>query len=123
MCAADAARLYRLVLIRALRLADHDLANFGARSGYRRAAMLCSRAGWRTLYESRRCAILDVLDGAGAFGVDQLWGPTSFAFAHTSDETARLAKSPGARQSLDIRVARRSIAAQIVAHVLTESDK
>jgi predicted sugar kinase len=74
-------------------------------------------------------AILNILDGAGAFGVGQSsWGPTGFAFAQTPDEAARLgmiAAPQARRRGLDIRVCQAlNRGAQIVAHAyLTESDK
>ena len=133
MCAADAARLCRLVLMQALpALADHDLANFGAAIKELQIGLgdyFAPAQGGARFMSPDVAAILDVLDGAGAFGVGQSsWGPTGFAFAHTPDEAARLAKiaAPQARgRGLDIRVCQAlNRGAQIVAHAYsTESDK
>ena len=133
MCAADAARLCRLVLMQALpALADHDLANFGAAIKELQIELgdyFAPAQGGARFMSSDVAAILDILDGAGAFGVGQSsWGPTGFAFAQTPDEAARLAKiaAPQARRrGLDIRVCQAlNRGAQIVAHAyLTESDK
>ena len=133
MCAADAARLCRLVLMQALpALADHDLANFGAAIKELQIGLgdyFAPAQGGARFMSPDVAAILDVLDGAGAFGVGQSsWGPTGFAFAHTPDKAARLAKTaaPQARsRGLDIRVCQAlNRGAQIVAHAyLTESDK
>lgn len=133
MCAADAARLCRLVLMQALpALADHDLANFGAAIKELQIELgdyfAPAQSGARFMSPDV-AAILDILDRAGAFGVGQSsWGPTGFAFAQTPDEAARLAMiaAPQARRrGLDIRVCQAlNRGAQIVAHAYsTESDK
>ena len=133
MCAADAARLCRLVLMQALpALADHDLANFGAAIKELQIELgdyFAPAQGGARFMSPDVAAILDILDGAGAFGVGQSsWGPTGFAFAQTPDEAARLATiaAPQARRrGLDIRVCQAlNRGAQIVAHAYsTESDK
>ena len=133
MCAADAARLCRLVLMQALPgLADHDLANFGAAIKELQIELgdyFAPAQGGARFMSPDVAAILDILDGAGAFGVGQSsWGPTGFAFAQTPDEAARLAMiaAPQARRrGLDIRVCQAlNRGAQIVAHAYsTESDK
>lgn len=133
MCAADAARLCRLVLMQALpALADHDLANFGAAIKELQIELgdyFAPAQGGARFMSPDVAAILDILDRAGAFGVGQSsWGPTGFAFAQTPDEAARLAMiaAPQARRrGLDIRVCQAlNRGAQIVAHAyLTESDK
>jgi beta-ribofuranosylaminobenzene 5'-phosphate synthase len=133
MCAADAARLCRLVLMQALpALADHDLANFGAAIKELQIELgdyFAPAQGGARFMSPDVAAILDILDGAGAFGVGQSsWGPTGFAFAQTPDEAARLAMiaAPQARRrGLDIRVCQAlNRGAQIVAHAYsTESDK
>ena len=133
MCAADAARLCRLVLMQALpALADHDLANFGAAIKELQIELgdyFAPAQGGARFMSPDVAAILDILDGAGAFGIGQSsWGPTGFAFAQTPDEAARLATiaAPQARRrGLDIRVCQAlNRGAQIVAHAYsTESDK
>ena len=133
MCAADAARLCRLVLMQALpALADHDLANFGAAIKELQIELgdyFAPAQGGARFMSPDVAAILDILDRAGAFGVGQSsWGPTGFAFAQTPDEAARLAMiaAPQARRrGLDIRVCQAlNRGAQIVAHAYsTESDK
>jgi len=133
MCAADAARLCRLVLMQALpALADHDLANFGAAIKELQIELgdyFAPAQGGARFMSPDVAAILDILDGAGAFGVGQSsWGPTGLAFAQTPDEAARLATiaAPQARRrGLDIRVCQAlNRGAQIVAHAYsTESDK
>lgn len=133
MRAADAARLCRLVLMQALpALADHDLANFGAAIKELQIELgdyFAPAQGGARFMSPDVAAILDILDGAGAFGVGQSsWGPTGFAFAQTPDEAARLATiaAPQARRrGLDIRVCQAlNRGAQIVARAYsTESDK
>ena len=133
MCAADAARLCRMVLMQALpALADHDLANFGAAIKELQIELgdyFAPAQGGARFMSPDVAAILDILDRAGAFGVGQSsWGPTGFAFAQTPDEAARLAMiaAPQARRrGLDIRVCQAlNRGAQIVAHAYsTESDK
>ena len=133
MCAADAARLCRLVLMQALpALADHDLANFGAAIKELQIELgdyFAPAQGGARFMSPDVAAILDILDRASAFGVGQSsWGPTGFAFAQTPDEAARLAMiaAPQARRrGLDIRVCQAlNRGAQIVAHAYsTESDK
>jgi len=133
MRAADADRLCRLVLMQALpALADQDLANFGAAIKELQIALgeyFAPAQGGARFMSPDVAAILDILDGAGAFGVGQSsWGPTGFAFAPTPHEAARLAMiaAPQARgRGLDIRICQAlNRGAQIVAHAYTtESDK
>jgi len=113
-------------------LADHDLANFGAAIKELQIELgdyFAPAQGGARFMSPDVAAILDILDGAGAFGVGQSsWGPTGFAFAQTPDEAARLAMiaAPQARRrGLDIRVCQAlNRGAQIVAHAYsTESDK
>jgi len=132
MCAADAARLCRLVLMQTLpALADHDLANFGAAIKQLQIELgdyFAPAQGGSRFMSPGVAATLDILDSAGAFGVGQSsWGPTGFAFAPTPDEAARLAMiaAPQARsRGLDIRICQAlNRGAQIVAHAYTtESD-
>jgi beta-ribofuranosylaminobenzene 5'-phosphate synthase len=133
MCAGDAARLCRLVLMRALpALADHDLENFGAaikELQIRLGDYFAPAQGGARFMSPDVGAILDALDNAGAFGVGQSsWGPTGFAFAKSPEDAVRLA-SAAARQArskgLDIRICQAlNRGAQIVGHAYsTESDK
>ena len=133
MCAGDAARLCRLVLMRALpALADHDLENFGAAIKELQISLgdyFAPAQGGARFMSPDVGAILDALDNAGAFGVGQSsWGPTGFAFAKSPEDAVRLA-SATARQArskgLDIRICQAlNRGAQIVGHAYsTESDK
>jgi beta-ribofuranosylaminobenzene 5'-phosphate synthase len=133
MCAGDAARLCRLVLMQALpALADHDLENFGAaikELQIRLGDYFAPAQGGARFMSPDVGAILDALDNAGAFGVGQSsWGPTGFAFAKSPEDAVRLA-SAAARQArskgLDIRICQAlNRGAQIVGHAYsTESDK
>jgi predicted sugar kinase len=132
MCAANAARLCRLVLMQALpALAEHDLANFGAAIKELQIGLgdyFAPAQGGSRFMSPAVAAVLDTLDGAGAFGIGQSsWGPTGFAFAPTPDEAARLATvaAPQARsRGLDIRICQAlNRGAQIVANAYTtESD-
>jgi beta-ribofuranosylaminobenzene 5'-phosphate synthase len=133
MCAADAARFCRLVLMQALpALADHDLANFGKAIKELQIGLgdyFAPAQGGARFMSRDVAAVLDVLDSAGAFGVGQSsWGPTGFAFAPTPDEAARLAMIARRHASgggLDIRICEGlNRGAQIVAHAhATESDR
>jgi beta-ribofuranosylaminobenzene 5'-phosphate synthase len=133
MCAADAARFCRLVLMQALpALVDHDLVSFGAAIKELQIGLgdYFAPVQGGTRFMSRDvAAVLDTLDSAGAFGVGQSsWGPTGFAFAPTPDEAARLAVIARRHESgggLDIRVCEGlNRGAEIVAHAhATESDQ
>lgn len=131
MCAADAARFCRLVLMQALpALADHDLVSFGAAIKELQIGLgdyFAPVQGGARFMSRDVAAVLDALDSAGAFGVGQSsWGPTGFAFAPTPDEAARLAtiaRRHASGQGLDIRVCQGlNRGAEIVAHAhATES--
>jgi beta-RFAP synthase len=125
MSDADAAHICRLILMQALpALADHDLAGFGAaiKELQMRLGDYFAPAQGGSRFTSREvAAVLDALDGAGAFGIGQSsWGPTGFAFAPSPEEADRLAgiarQHPSGR-GLDIRVCTGlNCGAQIVAH-------
>jgi beta-ribofuranosylaminobenzene 5'-phosphate synthase len=125
MSEADAARLCRLIVMKALpALADYDLVKFGAaikELQIRIGDYFAPVQGGARFMSRDVAAALDVLDSAGAFGVGQSsWGPTGFAFAPTPDEADRLAKiaqrHPNGR-GLDIRVCEGlNRGAEIVAH-------
>jgi beta-ribofuranosylaminobenzene 5'-phosphate synthase len=114
MLEADAARMCRLVLMKALpALVEQDLTNFGAAIKELQMAVgdyFAQSQGGSRFSSSAVAAVLDALDCAGAHGIGQSsWGPTGFAFASSPDEALRLADI--ARQhpssgSLDIRVCR-----------------
>jgi beta-ribofuranosylaminobenzene 5'-phosphate synthase len=133
MCAGDAARLCRLVLMQALpALADHDLENFGAAIKELQISLgdyFAPAQGGARFMSPDVGAILDALDNAGAFGVGQSsWGPTGFAFAKSPEDAARLASAAAGqarRKGLDIRICQAlNRGAQIVGHAYsTESDK
>jgi beta-ribofuranosylaminobenzene 5'-phosphate synthase len=125
MCAANAARLCRLVLMQALpALADRDIANFGKAIKELQIELgdyFAPAQGGARFMSPDVAATLNILDSAGAFGVGQSsWGPTGFAFAQTPDEAARLVTiaEPQARaRGLDIRICQAlNRGAQIVAH-------
>lgn len=133
MPAADTAYICRLILMQALpALAEHDLASFGAAIKELQARLgdYFAPAQGGSRFTSRDvAAVLDALDGAGAFGIGQSsWGPTGFAFAPSADEAARLAmiarQHPSAR-GLDIRVCKGlNRGAEIVARALArDSDE
>jgi beta-ribofuranosylaminobenzene 5'-phosphate synthase len=125
MSDADAAHICRLILMQALpALADHDLAGFGAaiKELQMRLGDYFAPAQGGSRFTSREvAAVLDALDGAGAFGIGQSsWGPTGFAFAPSPEEADRLAgiarQHPSGR-GLDIRVCTGlNCGAEIVAH-------
>ena len=105
-------------------LADHDLAGFGAaiKELQMRLGDYFAPAQGGSRFTSREvAAVLDALDGAGAFGIGQSsWGPTGFAFAPSPEEADRLAEiarqHPSGR-GLDIRVCTGlNCGAEIVAH-------
>ena len=122
---ADAARICRLVLIKALpALADQDLANFGAaikELQTRLGDYFASAQGGSRFSSGNVAAALRVLDAAGAHGVGQSsWGPTGFAFAPSPEEADRLVKiaqqDPSSR-GLDIRICTGlNRGAEVVAH-------
>jgi beta-ribofuranosylaminobenzene 5'-phosphate synthase len=125
MSEADAARLCRLILMKALpALADHDLANFGAaikELQIRLGDYFAPVQGGARFMSRDVAAVLHALDGAGAYGVGQSsWGPTAFAFAATADEADRLATIARRHPNgggLDIRVCQGlNRGAEIVAH-------
>jgi beta-ribofuranosylaminobenzene 5'-phosphate synthase len=125
MSEADAARLCHLILMKALpALAEHDLASFGAaitELQNRLGDYFAPVQGGARFMSPDVAAVLNVLDGAGAFGVGQSsWGPTGFAFAPNPDEAERMAmiarRHPNAR-ALDIRVCQGlNRGAEIIAH-------
>jgi len=125
MSDADAAHICRLILMQALpALADHDLAGFGAaiKELQIRLGDYFAPAQGGSRFTSREvAAVLDALDGAGAFGIGQSsWGPTGFAFAPSPEEADRLAgiarQHPSGR-GLDIRVCTGlNCGAEIVVH-------
>ena len=122
---ADAAHICRLILMQALpAVAEHDLASFGAALKELQARLgdYFAPAQGGSRFTSRDvAAVLDELDGAGAFGIGQSsWGPTGFAFAPSPEEALRLAaiarQHPSAR-GLDIRLCKGlNRGAEIVAH-------
>jgi beta-ribofuranosylaminobenzene 5'-phosphate synthase len=109
---ADAARICRLVLMKALPgLAEHDIVSFGAAIKELQARLgdYFARAQGGSAFMSPAVAgVLAGLDAAGAQGIGQSsWGPTGFAFAPSLEEAERLAKL--AREhpvagGLDIRI-------------------
>lgn len=114
MSETDAARMCRLVLMKALpALADQDLTNFGAAIKELQIAVgdyFAQAQGGSRFSSPAVAAVLDALDRAGAHGIGQSsWGPTGFAFAPSPDEALRLAsiarQEPGSA-NLDIRICR-----------------
>jgi beta-RFAP synthase len=111
---ADAARMCRLILMKALpALADHDITNFGA--AIKELQMFigdyfAQAQGGLRFSSPAVAAVLDTLDRAGAYGIGQSsWGPTGFAFAPSPDDALRLAtiaREDPSSQSLDIRICR-----------------
>ena len=114
MCAANAARLCRLVLMQALpALAEHDLANFGAAIKELQIGLgdyFAPAQGGSRFMSPAVAAVLDTLDGAGAFGIGQSsWGPTGFAFAASDTAAERMLQMRDADprfQGLDIHICR-----------------
>jgi beta-ribofuranosylaminobenzene 5'-phosphate synthase len=114
MSETDAARMCRLVLMKALpALAEQDLTNFGAAIKELQIAVgdyFAQAQGGSRFSSPAVAAVLDALDRAGAHGIGQSsWGPTGFAFASSPDEASRLAaiarQHPGSG-GLDIRICR-----------------
>jgi beta-RFAP synthase len=109
---ADAARICRLVLMKALpALAEHDIASFGAAIKELQARLgdYFARAQGGSAFTSPAVAgVLAGLDAAGAHGIGQSsWGPTGFAFAPSAEDAERLAKfarEHPAAEGLDIRI-------------------
>jgi beta-ribofuranosylaminobenzene 5'-phosphate synthase len=109
---ADAARICRLVLMKALPgLADHDIDGFGAAIKELQARLgdYFARAQGESAFTSPNVAgVLARLDAAGAHGIGQSsWGPTGFAFASSLEDAKRLAKlarEHPAAGGLDIRI-------------------
>jgi beta-ribofuranosylaminobenzene 5'-phosphate synthase len=109
---ADAARICRLVLMRALPgLVEQDIVSFGAAIKELQACLggYFARAQGESAFTSPDVAdVLAALDAAGAHGVGQSsWGPTGFAFAPSSEDAERLAtlaRERRAAKGLDIRV-------------------
>ena len=125
MSDADAVDICRLVLMQALpALAEHDLATFGAAIAElqrRLGDYFAPAQGGSRFTSGEVAAVLDALDGAGAFGIGQSsWGPTGFAFASSPEEADRLAamaRNHPSGRGLDIRVCTGlNHGAQIVAH-------
>jgi beta-ribofuranosylaminobenzene 5'-phosphate synthase len=130
---AEVAHICRLILMKALpAVAQHDLASFGAaikELQVRLGDYFAPAQGGSRFTSGDVAAVLDTLDGAGAFGIGQSsWGPTGFAFAPSPEEAARFAtiarRHPSAR-GLDIRVCKGlNRGAEIVAHARAhESDQ
>jgi beta-ribofuranosylaminobenzene 5'-phosphate synthase len=109
---ADAARICRLVLMKALpALAEHDIVAFGAAITELQARLgdyFARSQGGSAFTSSAVAAVLAGLDAAGAHGIGQSsWGPTGFAFAPSAEEAERLAKlarEHPAAGGLDIRI-------------------
>jgi beta-ribofuranosylaminobenzene 5'-phosphate synthase len=109
---ADAARICRLVLMKALpALAEHDIVSFGAAITELQARLgdyFARSQGGSAFTSSAVAAVLAGLDAAGAHGIGQSsWGPTGFAFAPSAEEAERLAKlarEHPAAGGLDIRI-------------------
>jgi beta-ribofuranosylaminobenzene 5'-phosphate synthase len=109
---ADAARICRLVLMKALpALAEHDIVSFGAAITELQARLgdyFARSQGGSAFTSSAVAAVLAGLDASGAHGIGQSsWGPTGFAFAPSAEEAERLvklAKEHPAAGGLDIRI-------------------
>jgi beta-ribofuranosylaminobenzene 5'-phosphate synthase len=112
MAEVDAARICRLVLMKALPgLAEHDIAGFGAAIKELQARLgdyFARAQGGNAFTSTAVASLLAGLDAAGAHGIGQSsWGPTGFAFAPSSEEAeclAKLAKEHPAAGGLDIRI-------------------
>ena len=108
----DAARLCRLVLMKALpALAESDIESFGAAIKELQAVLgdhYAPAQGNNRFASPAVAACLDTLDRAGAHGIGQSsWGPTGFAFASSPEEAERLAdivRRDERNRGLDIRV-------------------
>jgi beta-RFAP synthase len=112
MHAADAAQLCRLVLMQVLpAAAERDVAAFGSairELQTRLGDYFAPAQGGRRFGSPDVAAVLQHLDGEGAFGIGQSsWGPTGFAFAESEGQADHLAavarRHPNAR-GLDIRI-------------------
>jgi beta-RFAP synthase len=122
---ADAAHICRLMLMKALpALVQHELVSFGSaiKELQMRIGDYFARAQDGSRFTSNDvAAVLDTLDGAGAYGIGQSsWGPTGFAFASSpedADRLAAIARRHPSGQGLDIRVCKGlNHGADIVAH-------
>jgi beta-ribofuranosylaminobenzene 5'-phosphate synthase len=108
----DAARLCRLVLMKALpALVESNIENFGAAIKELQAVLgdhYAPAQGGRRFASPAVATCLDTLDRAGAHGIGQSsWGPTGFAFAPSPEEAERLAglaRRDPRNRGLDIRV-------------------
>jgi len=112
MLEADAARICRLVLMKALPgLAEQDIVSFGAAIKELQARLgdYFAQAQGESAFTSPDVAgVLAALDAAGAHGVGQSsWGPTGFAFAPSPEDAellTKLARGHPAAKGLDIQV-------------------
>lgn len=112
MGSGEAGEICRLALLGALpSIAEGDIAGFGtALTRIQRLLgdYFAPAQGGRRFASPDVAAVLDCLEGEGAYGVGQSsWGPTGFAFATDARSAERLAETArrcaGAR-ALDIRV-------------------
>ncbi len=122
---ADASHICRLVLMKALpALAERDLVNFGAaikELQMRLGDYFAPSQGGSRFTSRDVAAVLNALDGLGAYGMGQSsWGPTGFVFAPSpedADRLAAIARQHPCGQALDIRVCKGlNRGAEIVAH-------
>jgi len=110
--AGDAARLCRLVIMKALpAVVDHDIVSFGSAIKELQACVgdyFATAQGGTRFTSTDVAAMLTALDREGAFGIGQSsWGPTGFAFAPTAEEADRLVhilRLHPCSRGLDIRV-------------------
>jgi beta-RFAP synthase len=110
--ADDAARLCRLVLMKALpALAESDIESFGVAIKELQAVLgdhYAPAQGGNRFASPAVASCLDMLDRAGAHGIGQSsWGPTGFAFAASPEDAERLAdiaRRDTRNRGLDIRV-------------------
>jgi beta-ribofuranosylaminobenzene 5'-phosphate synthase len=125
MSEAEAAHICRLVLMQALpALVEQELSEFGGAIKELQARLgdyFAPAQGGSRFISRDVAAVLEALDGAGAFGIGQSsWGPTGFAFAPSAEEACRLAaigRQHGNARGLDIRVCKGlNRGAEIVAH-------
>jgi beta-RFAP synthase len=109
---ADAARICRLVLMKALPgIAERDIASFGAaikELQVRLGDYFARPQGGSAFTSPAVASVLAELDAVGAYGIGQSsWGPTGFAFAPSPEDAERLAKlarEHPAAGGLDIRI-------------------